>query len=240
MTRILLTDDDEQIRTTLADYLRTFAFDVRTAATGAGFRDAVASGGLQAIVLDVMLPDANGLELCRWLRHQEDTTPVLMLTAQGDPVSRVIGLEMGADDYLAKPFEPRELVARLNAVLRRTPRPAPGPDVDVPRAVRFAGWTMDCLQRLLVSPTQVAVALSNAEFRLLAAFVARPGRVLSREQLVEATARSVPGPGPAVNDRSIDLAVSRLRQKLNEAHDSPTLIRTVRGEGYVLDAKVFP
>ncbi|MET0348597.1 MAG: response regulator, partial [Rhizobacter sp.] len=100
MTRILLTDDDEQIRTTLADYLRGFAFDVRTAATGAGFRDAIASGGLQAIVLDVMLPDANGLELCRWLRHQEDTTPVIMLTAQGDPVSRVIGLEMGADDYL--------------------------------------------------------------------------------------------------------------------------------------------
>lgn len=211
---------------------------MRTAATGAGFRDAVAAGGLHAIVLDVMLPDANGLELCRWLRHQEDTTPVLMLTAQGDPVSRVIGLEMGADDYLAKPFEPRELVARLNAVLRRVPRVAPRAEVDVPRSVRFAGWTMDCLQRLLVSPAQVAVALSNAEFRLLAAFVAKPGRVLSREQLVEATTRS--GSGPAVNDRSIDLAVSRLRQKLNEAHDTPALIRTVRGEGYILDAKVAP
>jgi two-component system, OmpR family, response regulator len=158
---------------------------------------------------------------------------VIMLTAQGDPASRVVGLEIGADDYVGKPFEPRELVARINAVLRRAPKAAAahgGPA----RTVRFEGWSLDRLQRLLVSPGQVVVALSNAEFRLLCAFVDRPGRVLSRDQLVECTAAA----GVEVNGRSIDLAVSRLRQKLGDSPREPTLIRTVRGEGYQFDAQV--
>lgn len=234
MTRCLLIDDDEDIRTTLADYLGRFGFDVTTAAGATGMHEALAAGTFQVIVLDVMLADGNGLDLCRWLRQHGHTTPIVMLTAQGDPISRVLGLELGADDYIPKPFEPRELVARMNAVLRRMPNSEPAPGHAVPRAVQFAGWTMDCLQRLLVSPQRVVVALSNAEYRLLAAFVAHPGRVLSRERLVEATA----SPGVVVNGRSVDLAVSRLRQKLGDAREAHALIRTVRGEGYVLDARV--
>ena len=235
MIRCLLIDDDEQILVTLAEYLRSFGMDVRTAADGQQMRAALNEGSFQIIILDVMLPGESGLDLCRWLRQQGDTTPVIMLTAQGDPISRVLGLELGADDYLGKPFEPRELVARVNAVLRRVPRHESGGSADeVSRCIRFAGWTMDCLQRLLVSPSQVVVALSNAEFRLLAAFVAKPGRVLSREQLIEATA----GAGTDVNGRSVDLAVSRLRNKLGDTHEAAVLIRTVRGEGYLLDARV--
>jgi two-component system OmpR family response regulator len=234
MTRCLLIDDDEEIRSALAKYLGRFGFAVHAAPGAAGLHAALAAGSWQVIVLDVMLRDGNGLDLCRTLRQQGHATPIVMLTAQGDPVSRVLGLELGADDYLAKPFEPRELVARLHAVLRRVPGTACAAPHALPRAVQFAGWTLDCLQRLLISPAQVVVALSNAEYRLLAAFVSHAGRVLSRERLVEATA----APGVVVNGRSIDLAVSRLRQKLGDARDAHALIRTVRGEGYVLEARV--
>jgi two-component system OmpR family response regulator len=235
VTRCLLIDDDEQIRATLSDYLRGFGMVVHTAADGAGLREALAAHPFQLIILDVMLPGENGLDLCRWLRQQHHTTPVIMLTAQGDPISRVLGLEMGADDYLGKPFEPRELVARIHAVLRRVPRAEPAP-AEGGRHVHFDGWALDSLQRLLVSPSHVVVALSNAEYRLLAAFVSRPGRVLTREQLVEATAST----GTDVQGRSVDLAVSRLRQKLGDNQSAQMLIRTVRGEGYLFAGKVAP
>ena len=233
VTRCLLIDDDEQIRTTLSDYLQGFGMVVHAASDGAGMREALAAHTFQLIILDVMLPGENGLELCRWLRQRQHTTPVIMLTAQGDPISRVLGLEMGADDYLGKPFEPRELVARIHAVLRRVPRVGPTPPEGV-RHIHFDGWALDSLQRLLTSPSHVIVALSNAEYRLLAAFVSRPGRVLTREQLVDATA------GTDVQGRSVDLAVSRLRQKLGDNQSAQALIRTVRGEGYLFAGKVTP
>ncbi len=234
MTRCLLVDDDREIRVAIADYLQRFGLKVTSVGSGAEMRRAVTADRYDIVVLDLMLPDGNGLDLCRWLRRDHGM-PVIILTAQGDPISRVVGLELGADDYIGKPFEPRELVARVNAVLRRSPRSAPDAAAKSPgRSVQFEGWSLDRLERLLVSPAQIVVALSNAEFRLLAAFVDHAGRVLSRDQLVEFTA----APGVDINGRSVDLAVSRLRQKLGDSPREPRLIRTVRGEGYLFDAKV--
>jgi two-component system OmpR family response regulator len=234
MNRCLLVDDDGEIRESVRDYLQRFGMTVTTASCGAEMRRLVQTQPFDVIVLDLMLPDDNGLTLCRWV---QDTVglPVIMLTAQGDPASRVLGLEVGADDYIAKPFEPRELVARIHAVLRRAQKGERAKEA-TQRAVEFQGWTFDRLLRQLVSPQEVVVALSSAEYRLLAAFVERPGRVLSRDQLIDITR----APGVEVNDRSIDLAVSRLRQKLGDSPREPTLIKTMRGEGYLFDAKVKP
>src|SRR5574341_1843372 len=231
MVRCLVVDDDREILSGVQDYLQRFGMQVLTAASGAEMRRAMSAGGIDVVVLDLMLPDENGLELCRWVQEHAGT-PVIMLPAQGDPGSRVLGLELGADDYIGKPFEPRELVARINAVLRRVQRGERGGGSPRPRRmVEFAGWCFDRLLRQLVSPQQVVVALSSAEYRLLTAFVDRPGRVLSREQLIELTR----APGVEVNDRSVDLAVSRLRQKLGDAPREGGLIRTIRVEGYVFD-----
>lgn len=232
MNRCLVVDDDGDIRDSVRDYLQRFGMTVTTASCGAEMRRLVQPGSFDVIVLDLMLPDDNGLVLCRWVQDTAGT-PVIMLTAQGDPASRVLGLEVGADDYLAKPFEPRELVARINAVLRRAQKGERG-GAEARRMVQFQGWQFDRLLRQLVSPQDVVVALSSAEYRLLAAFVERPGRVLSRDQLIDLTR----APGVEVNDRSIDLAVSRLRQKLGDSPREPMLIKTMRGEGYLFDAKV--
>ncbi|MBT9500303.1 MAG: response regulator transcription factor [Burkholderiaceae bacterium] len=235
MIRCLVVDDDSEIRQGLQAFLERFGMQVSVAADGRQMRQILGAAAFDVVVLDIMLPDASGLDLCRWIALQH-ATPVIMLTAQGDPGSRIVGLEMGADDYLGKPFEPRELVARINAVLRRAGKggapqgAAPQPS----RQLRFEGWAFDRLSRQLVSPQQVVVALSSAEFRLLSAFVERPGRVLSRDQLIELTR----APGVEVNDRSVDLAVSRLRQKLGDSPREPRLIRTLRGEGYLFDVKV--
>ena len=235
MPRCLLVDDDPEIRTLVADYLQGYGIEVRSVADGPSMRRElnVQPPRYDLVLLDLMLPGESGLDLCRWLRSQAPSLPLIMLTAQGDPISRVIGLELGADDYIAKPFEPRELVARVNALLRRA-RAAPNTPVCGAASVRFEGWTLDRLQRQLSSPQRVLVALSNAEFRLLSAFVDNPGRVLSRDQLLELTREG----GAGITDRSIDLAVSRLRQKLGDPTREPGLIRTVRGAGYQFNAKV--
>jgi two-component system OmpR family response regulator len=232
MNKCLVVDDDGEIRDGVRDYLQRFGMTVSTASCGAEMRRMVQTNTFDVIVLDLMLPDDNGLLLCRWV---QDTAgiPVIMLTAHGDPASRVLGLEVGADDYLPKPFEPRELVARINAVLRRAQKGERHKDA-AQRTVVFEGWRFDRLLRQLISPDAVVVALSSAEYRLLSAFVERPGRVLSRDQLIELTR----APGVEVNDRSIDLAVSRLRLKLGDQAREANLIRTMRGEGYVFDAKV--
>ncbi|MCX2865556.1 response regulator transcription factor [Paucibacter sp. PLA-PC-4] len=231
----LVVDDDGEIRSALQDFLQRFGMQVAAAADGAEMRRRVGAQAFDVVVLDLMLPDENGLSLCQWLRAQHPGVAIVMLTAQGDPFSRVLGLEMGADDYLPKPFEPRELVARIHAIRRRVQQgerqPASG--AEPPRELRFEGWRFDRLLRQLISPGEVVVALSSAEYRLLSAFVERPGRVLSREQLIELTR----APGVEVNDRSIDLTVSRLRQKLADSSREPRLIRTMRGEGYLFDAK---
>ncbi len=234
MVHALIVDDDAELRTLVADYLQRYGMRVTAVADGAGLRRTLPSGlpgaadPFDVLLLDLMLPDANGLDLCRWVR-EKSTLPVIMLTAQGDPASRIVGLELGADDYLPKPFEPRELVARINAVLRRSgPARAASPGGLAP-VQHFEGWVFDRLGRQLTSPQNVVVALSSAEFRLLSAFADNPRRVLSRERLLDLSH----SPGVDVTDRAVDLAVSRLRQKLG---DAAAIIRTVRGEGYVFDA----
>jgi len=234
ITRCLVVDDDPELLQSVCDYLRRFGLEAVAAASAAQMRSCLAQGGIDVVVLDVMLPDGDGLDICAALRRRPETAnlPVIMLTAQGDPHSRVLGLELGADDYVAKPFEPRELVARIKAVLRR--RSAPGAERGGDTGVVFAGWRFDRLKRQLVSPQQVVVPLSSAEYRLLSAFVERPRRVLTRDQLLDATR----GQGVVVADRAIDLAVSRLRQKLSAAQGGEQLICTIRGEGYIFDAEV--
>jgi two-component system OmpR family response regulator len=237
MSHCLVVDDDAEIRVNLTAYLQGFGWQVSAAPDGRAMRRVLAAEKVDAIVLDLMLPGEDGLALLRWLQAEAQAggpaPPVLMLTARGDTTSRIIGLELGADDYLAKPFEPRELVARLQALVRRTGKGGAAPDA---RLLRFGRWRFDRIARQLVNADDVGIALSSAEFRLLSAFVQRPGRVLSRDQLIELTR----APGVEVNDRSIDLAVSRLRAKLGDTAREPALIRTVRGEGYLFDVDVAP
>jgi two-component system OmpR family response regulator len=230
MTTCLVVDDDLDLRALVVSHLDTFGIRSRQAGSGREMRAELRRGGIDLVLLDLMLPDVNGIELCREMRASADAhLPVIMLTAQGDPISRVVGLEIGADDYLAKPFEPRELVARIQAVLRRT-KAAPAAAESAPAdRLRFAGWEVDWRRRVLTRPDGVALALSNAEFRLLSALAEHPGRVLSRARLVELTREAG---GVDVNERSIDLAVSRLRQKFGDPVDRPRFVRTVRGEGY--------
>ena len=228
MLRCLVVDDDPEIRSGLAAYLQRFDMAVQTASDGVQMRRLLAASSIDAIVLDLMLPGESGLALCQWLQRERPNLPVLMLTAQGDPASRVVGLELGADDYLPKPFEPRELVARLHALTRRRVKAERAAGEQ--REVQFRGWRFDPMLRQLVSPDGVVVALSSAEYRLLTAFVEHPKRVLSREQLLELTRAR----GVEVSDRSVDLAVSRLRAKLG----GEDLIRTLRGSGYLFDVEV--
>ena len=234
-SRLLLIDDDARLSAMVGDYLRNAGFDITVAASLAAGRVCLAGEPFDALVLDLMLPDGDGLDLCRELRAQPRTRalPLLMLTARGEPMDRIVGLELGADDYLGKPFEPRELVARIRAVLRR----GRAERVDDRTTLHFGGWDFDRLRRQLRAPDGSLVSLSTAEFRLLGAFVAHPGRVLSRERLLDLTRAS----GADVNDRSIDLAVSRLRGKLADGDvgsGGGMLIRTLRGEGYLFDVKV--
>ena len=178
-----------------------------------------------------MLPGEDGISLCRSLRTKSDI-PILMLTARGEAIDRIVGLEVGADDYIVKPFEPRELVARIQTILRRT-RGARENIKEQKEAV-FMGWRLNFVLRQLVSPEELVIPLSNAEFRLLTVFVEHPNRVLTREFLLDAAR----GRNMDIFDRSIDILVSRVRQKLNDDPRTPSLIKTVRGEGYLFDAKV--
>lgn len=236
---ILIVDDDREIRSLLADYLEKQGLRCTTAADGKEMHAALERHRVDLIVLDVMLPGEDGLTLCRNLRASGPhiNTPVLMLTARGDDMDRIVGLEMGADDYLPKPFVPRELLARVRAILRRA-RALP-PNLEPLREVHarelcFAGWRLDTTARHLISADGTVVPLSGAEYRLLTVFVTHPQRVLSRDQLMELTQ----GREAEVFDRSIDLQVSRLRQRLGDNAREPHIIKTVRNEGYVLAAAV--
>jgi two-component system OmpR family response regulator len=228
--RILVVDDDREIRTLLAEYLDANGFATQAVADGAAMRGALAGAGTDLVVLDLSLPGEDGLSLCRDLRAESDL-PVIMLTARGTPVDRILGLEMGADDYLAKPFEPRELLARIRSVLRRARVPAGTGDA---RTLRFGTWTLDLTARHLVDASGVVIGLSGAEYRLLKIFLDNPNCVLSRDRLLDLTR----GREIDAFDRSIDLQVSRLRQRLGDDARSPALIKTVRSEGYVLAAAV--
>lgn len=231
MTHCLLVDDDAGIRDSLGHYLRSFGFRVTLAESAAAMRQALtAASDIDIILLDLMLPDGDGLALCQSVQSSS-AIPVIILTARGDVGSRVLGLEWGADDYLSKPFEPRELVARIHALLRRQQRLEQGTRARTEGAsVSFSGWRFDLIRHLLRDPAGVVIPLSSAEFRLLAALAAHPNRVLSRDRLIELTR----APGVDVNDRSIDLGISRLRKKLRDDKEGQ-LIRTIRGEGYLFN-----
>lgn len=237
---LLIVDDDREIRDLLSRFLRKHGFRVSVAVDGRDMRRALEDRAIDLIVLDLMLPGEDGLALCRRLRA-ESRVPVVMLTAMGEEIDRIVGLEMGADDYLAKPFNPRELLARIRAVLRRTgpgdgggPSRGTGDSEPAEAAVRFAGWQFDLDKRELISPDGVLVPLSGGEFALLATFIQHPQRVLSREQLLD-FAR---GRDAQPFDRAIDVQVSRLRRKIESDPREPALIKTVRGGGYLFAARV--
>jgi len=230
---ILIVDDDAEIRSLLREYFEKNGYRVSLAADGKGLRAAFSVGEPDLVVLDLMLPGEDGFTLCRELRARSDV-PIIMLTARGEDTDRIVGLELGADDYLAKPFNARELLARVKSVLRRM-RALPGNlKPDIVKGFRFAGWTLDIATRNLTSPKGVVIALSGTEFRLLRTLVSHPNRVLTREQLIDLMLSRDAAPF----DRAIDVQVSRLRQRLGEDAKEPVLIKTVRSQGYVLAAQV--
>jgi two-component system OmpR family response regulator len=230
---ILVVDDDSEIRALLSEYLQRNGYRVTTAAEGKAMWAALEVKKPDLIVLDVMMPGDDGLTLCRNLRARS-AVPIIMLTARGEETDRIVGLEMGADDYLAKPFNPRELLARVKSVLRRA-RSLPGNLApEEAGTLRFAGWTLDLKARHLVSPQAVVVPLSGVEFKLLRAFLEHPNSVLTRDQLIDLMMSRDAAPF----DRAIDVQVSRLRSRLEDDAKNPKLIKTVRGEGYVLAAQV--
>jgi two-component system OmpR family response regulator len=230
MVSILIVDDDEQIRQLLREYLAGFGMSVTGVTDGVAMEASLAKNSFDLVILDLMLPGEDGLSLCRSLRVKSDI-PILMLTARGEAMDRVVGLEVGADDYIVKPFEPRELVARIQSILRRS-RTGRG-SLTEKKEAEFMGWRLDLILRQLVSPDQIVIPLSNAEFRLLAVLVEHPNRVLTREFLLD----EARGRGMELFDRSIDILISRVRQKLNDDPRTPSLIKTVRGEGYLFDTK---
>ncbi len=232
---ILIVDDDREIRNLLGDYLQKHGYRASAVADGKAMWSMLDNARVDLIILDVMLPGDDGFVLCRNLRARGNW-PVIMLTAKGDDTERIVGLELGADDYMPKPFNPRELLARIKSVLRRHRAMPDNLQPERAGALRFAGWTLDLAARHLVSPQQVVVALSGAEFRLLRVFLSYPNRVLSRDQLMDLTVGREADPF----DRSVDVQVSRLRQRLGDDAREPVIIKTVRGEGYVLAAAVEP
>jgi two-component system OmpR family response regulator len=233
---VLVVDDDRDIRELIADYLEKNGMRVSVAANGRDMRAMLESGPPDIIVLDLMLPGEDGLVLCRDLRaSRHRSVPVLMLTARGEETDRIVGLEMGADDYLPKPFAVRELLARIKAVLRRARMLPPGMQVsESAHVLAFGDWRLDTVARHLLDAQGTVVALSGAEYRLLRVFLDHPRRVLTRDQLLSLTQ----GRQADAFDRSIDLLVSRVRQRLRDEAREPRYIKTLRNEGYVFSAAV--
>lgn len=230
---ILVVDDHQEIRDLVASYLEQFDFRVTTARDGQEMRKILAVSAIDLIVLDLMMPGEDGLSLCRQLRESSQI-PIIMVTAMAEQTDRVVGLEMGADDYLTKPFFPRELLARIKAVLRRAEAMPPQREAVEVEKLSFDRWVLDVLRRELIGSDGVAVPLSTAEFKLLSTFLSHPHRVLSREQLLDLTR----GRQADVFDRSIDNQVSRLRRKIERDATQPELIKTVWGGGYMLTVDV--
>lgn len=228
---ILIVDDDREIRDLLSRFLKKHDLRVDTASDGRAMRQILEVSQIDLVVLDLMLPDEDGLSLCRSLR-QTTTIPVIMLTALGEETDRIVGLEMGADDYIAKPFNPRELLARIRAVLRRS-RKNDDTETDTEILI-FEDWRLELTKRTLVSADGVLQPLTAGEYDLLLVLVQNPKRVLSRDQLLDLTR----GRSAAPFDRSIDVQLSRLRHKIEPDPKKPTLIKTVRGGGYVFSCDV--
>ncbi len=233
VSRLLIVDDDVEILSLLKKFFVQHGYEVDVAADGQAMWAAIARQRPDTIILDLMLPGEGGLSLCQKV-HTQLGIPIIMLTAMGELSDRVVGLELGADDYVTKPFAPRELLARLRSVQRRTgERPDPVSEPTRP-VIGFAGWRLDITCRELRSPDNVMIPLSGGEFDLLVLFLEHPQRILTREQLIDMTH----GQGHDVYDRSIDVQVSRLRRKIEPDSKRPDLIRTVRNGGYMFSAKV--
>jgi two-component system OmpR family response regulator len=230
---LLVVDDDREIRRLVEQYLGQAGYRVTAVGDGKAMWRALDAHRVDLVVLDLMLPGDDGLTLCRDLRTRSNL-PVLMLTARGEDVDRIVGLEMGADDYLAKPFNPRELLARIRSILRRARALPPNLVPEEVGSFGFAGWTLDVATRNATAPDGLVVPLSGAEFRLLRVLLEHPQRVLSRDQLLELAS----GRETVLFDRSIDVLIGRLRKRLRDDGKEPSLIKTVRGEGYVLAAPV--
>ena len=229
--RLLLVDDEASLREPLADYLSRQGFAVEQAADAARARTMLGESKPDLVLLDIMMPGEDGLSLCRHLIEGQHV-PVIFLTARGEATDRIVGLEIGADDYVVKPFEPRELVARIRSVLRRTNRQISMPQEDA--LYEFEGWQLDPLKRRLIDPEGTVVPISSAEFRLLAAFLDHPRQVLDRDRLLD----MVQGREAHLFDRAVDNQVSRLRRKMEIDSRDPKLIQTVWGGGYRLAADV--
>lgn len=230
-TSLLLVDDERSLREPLAEYLTRQGFLVREADSAATARTRLAQELPDLVLLDIMMPGEDGLSLCRHLTETRGL-PVILLTAKSEAMDRIVGLEIGADDYVAKPFEPRELVARIRSVLRRADRPAPDPVDDLVYA--FEGWQLDPLKRRLTDPAGALVPISTAEFRMLRAFCDHPRQVLDRDRLLD----MVQGREAQLFDRAVDNQVSRLRRKIEGDSRNPQFIQTVRGGGYRFAADV--
>jgi len=231
---ILVVDDQQEIRDVVQEYLTGEGFRVSTAHDGAGMRRVLSQSPADLVILDLMLPGEDGLTLARSLRSQS-AIGIIILTGRGETVDRIIGLEMGADDYLPKPFHLRELLARVKSVLRRVQsRIGEGAPQPARSRARFAGWSLDLSSRELTSPAGEAVRLTTGEFDLLAAFVSNANQVLSRDRLLDLARNREAGPF----DRTIDVQVGRLRRKLEDDPQNPTLIKTVRGSGYIFTPTV--
>jgi two-component system OmpR family response regulator len=230
---ILVVDDDAETRSLLREYFQKNGYRVSAAPDGKGMRDAMGASHPDLVVLDLMLPGEDGLSLCRDLRARSNV-PVIMLTARGEETERIVGLELGADDYVPKPFNPRELLARVKSVLRRTRSLPENLRPEEASVFRFAGWSLDAATRNLTSPAGVVVPLSGTEFGLLRVFLAHPNRVLTRDQLIDLMLSRDAAPF----DRAIDVQVSRLRHRLQDDAREPEIIKTVRGQGYVFAARV--
>lgn len=230
---ILVVEDDRETRALIAKYLRANNCNVATAADGREMERWIADHRVDLVVLDVMLPGEDGLSLCRKIRANS-ALPIIMLTARGDDVDRILGLEMGADDYLPKPFNPRELLARIRSVLRRQASAVTASATPGATTLSFLGWRMDCRRRELRNPDGALVAMTSAEFDLLQALCERAGRVLSREALLDLTH----GRNVGAFERSIDVLISRIRRKIEPDPREATLIKTVRAGGYVFTPEV--
>ncbi|WP_354361498.1 response regulator transcription factor [Undibacterium sp. GrIS 1.8] len=231
MRKILIVDDDQKTRTLLKTYLEKNQYEVKLAHNGESFLAEFHryADELSLVILDVMLPDTDGFALCKVVRNRSNV-PVIMLTASSDETDRIVGLELGADDYISKPYSPRELLARIKAILRRTG----SENLAAPRYYRFVGFTLDTVERTVSDRDGTVIALTGLDFQLLKYFVEHPGDILDRSVLCEETRGRDAGP----LDRSLDVQISRLRLRLHGDGKQPALIKTVRGAGYVFSADV--
>ncbi len=230
---ILIVDDDQEIRELLGDYLSRNGYDALLAEDGEAMHALLAESTPDLIVLDIMLPGPDGFTLCQQIRRSSEI-PVLMLTANADETDRIVGLELGADDYMAKPFNPRELLARIRAILRRAPGHESAPVLSPVTAYRFAGWTLDMTRRTLIAASGEEETLTGADFRLLHLLLERAGEEVSRDDI----SMRLNGRPCLPMDRAIDVHMSRLRSRLGDDARCPTIIKTIRGKGYVIAVPV--